>query len=110
MSLFREIMSIFIEEQEKVVPQQVSLHSMKEHYVQELEKVYFDDIFVGVEYGEIKTLLHLYKYQSRGVFALQFASLFGDMVDRFFEEEVEISRDNVKIVAVPMHWTRFFIR
>lgn len=110
MNLLTEIRDIFFETSEKISFQDVHLYSKKEHYFSELEEVYFDDIFIGMEYSAIKSSLYLYKYQSRMGFARDFCDIFLEMLSQFIRIYPNILSEKSACIPVPMHWSRYCIR
>lgn len=71
MSIFSAILSIFVDDmsKKKILPLQKSFFN---HYKQQLETIYFDEIIVACEYESIKFFLEEYKFHSERDYAEEF--------------------------------------
>lgn len=98
------ILSIFLD---PALPQDTSVHtrSLLQHYVVQLDEVFFDDILVATEYKYISHVLELYKFHSDRRFARVFAHMFLQIW-----KDSGVSLDGAVIVSVPMHWSRYWMR
>ena len=77
------------------------------HYHEEIESCMLDGIYVGSRYHNIVDMIEWYKYRSDR----QYVSIFGDILAKIIDRSISIrSKDDIGIVSVPMHWSRYIIR
>jgi predicted amidophosphoribosyltransferase len=79
--------------------------NLTEHYKKELHPCFLDVVLVGTPYSQIEKILERYKYFSNREYVDIFVDILSNIVEHAPKETVDIS-----IVAVPMHWTRYFFR
>ncbi len=107
MKFLEEFLSIFFDKNEQKNFKYSWLISKKEHYQKELEKIYFDDIFVAAEYEILRPKIESYKYRSEVRHVKDFASIFDLMIDDFI---VKNPQENIRLTPIPMHWSRYLTR
>lgn len=103
MSIFSQIASIFIDDfwssQKKYI--QKSIFSV---YKNQIDTIFFDDIFAIIEYNDIKKELEAYKFFSERHYSDMFTEMFSE-----FLHKNKIGNEYC-IISVPMHWSRYFMR
>ena len=84
-----------------------NIHSLQEHYQQELQPWYLDDVMVATTYESIKNKLEAYKYRSERDSGKGLAHYYVDI----FRQHVRHGEDvEWVMIPVPMHWSRYIIR
>lgn len=108
MSIFHDLYDIFFDE--KVSSPKILPMSKLEEYKNELEEVFFDEIFVATKYDEIKKILERYKFYSERNCSCELSTIFETIFVEQMSKFVEQNMQNWVITSVPMHWTRYFLR
>ncbi len=84
-----------------------TIHSLQEHYQQELQPWCLDDVIVATTYESIKKELEAYKYRSERHSGKGLVQYYIDI----FRQHVRHGEDaEWVVVPVPMHWSRYIIR
>lgn len=105
MKIFDLILDIFLENREKKVPKFVP-EDLTNHYIQELWSLDLDHVYIASRYSHIEDSISRYKYFSDR----SYGDILADMY-RVLLEFYEIPRDqNLAIVPIPMHWSRYILR
>lgn len=106
MSIFSDILSIFIDKNFSKNTK-VKSFSLLEKYKEELDEIYFDDIFVATYYENIKNKLEQYKFFSDRSLVAEFSDLFCWI---YVEQMSNFDKNDFYITSVPMYWSRYLIR
>ena len=83
-----------------------SPQELTEHYRTELDECYLDAIYVASSYRQARDIIETYKYKSDR----QCVSICVDLLAKLVEEYNIVPTQNVSLVGVPMHWSRYMIR
>jgi competence protein ComFC len=78
-----------------------------EHYQNEIQNIFLDDIYIEASYANIHSLLEGYKYRSEKDRWDKFAQILS--WSALFKVLSE-NKNKVCITPVPMHWSRYMIR
>lgn len=106
MSIFSDFLSIFVEKN-NFKKEEIKSFSLFEEYKKELWEVYFDEIFVATSYNNIQDELEKYKFFSDRNYSEYFSEIFTKI---FVEQMSNFDKNELCVVEVPMHWTRYFVR
>lgn len=106
MFIFSDILSIFIDKNFSKNTK-IKSFSLLEKYKEELDEIYFDDIFVATYYENIKNKLEQYKFFSDRSLVAEFSDLFCRI---YVEQMSNFDKNDFYITSVPMHWSRYLIR
>lgn len=109
MSIFSDILSIFVDKNFSKNSKNIEIKSFSllEKYKEELDEIYFDDIFVATYYENIKNKLEQYKFFSDRSLVAEFSDLFCRI---YVEQMSNFDKNDFYITSVPMHWSRYLIR
>lgn len=109
MSIFSDILSIFVDKNfsKNSKNTKIKSFSLLEKYKEELDEIYFDDIFVATYYENIKNKLEQYKFFSDRSLVVEFSDLFCRI---YVEQMSNFDKNDFYITSVPMHWSRYLIR
>lgn len=107
MKILRLIFDIFFEwtfqkDQGVVLP-----INLTQHYQQELQTLFFDELWVWWEYAHLESKIERYKYHSDRHISTEFVDILSKCVEvsNIFGEE-----QDWEIIPIPMHWTRYLLR
>ncbi len=107
MWIFKFLASIFFDSRHSPT-NTVSIQELGNHYRNELDQFYLDQIWVASEYKYTKEIIERFKYHSEREYAVQLSEYFialSNNCDVFPNDGTEWV-----IVPVPMHWSRYFMR
>lgn len=109
MSIFSDILSIFVDKNfsKNSKNTKIKSFSLLKKYKEELDEIYFDDIFVATYYENIKNKLEQYKFFSDRSLVAEFSDLFCRI---YVEQMSNFDKNDFYITSVPMHWSRYLIR
>lgn len=121
MWIFSDIYDIFFDSSPNFDIENISVDNFTDKYQQEIDNVYFDEIFVATTYKNIEILLERYKFYSDQSNYKIFWKIFQKTLRQIPEKlanNVDILSDNVEenfyknfvITSVPMFWGKFFTR
>ncbi len=109
MSIFFEaIKSIFFDTDTS--PQEDTIFTPQDltsHYREEIKDMAIDWVFVATTYNKIKESIEAYKYRSDRQYIWQYVDLLAKVVEKYSLTCIE---DDIAIISVPMHWSRYMIR
>lgn len=109
MSIFFEaIKSIFFDTDKNLEQDTIfAPQELTDHYRDELWDMAIDWVFVATSYNNIKESIEAYKYRSDRQHVWQYVDLLAKVVEKYSLSPIE---DDIVIVSVPMHWSRYMIR
>lgn len=105
MKIIGTLLDIFLENRERKSPSFLPL-DLTEHYRKELGDISIDAIYVATKYSEIEQSIARYKYSSERENVDLFVDLLSKLIQKY---EIQLE-DNILLVPVPMHWSRYFMR
>ncbi|MBC7498258.1 ComF family protein [Candidatus Gracilibacteria bacterium] len=79
---------------------------LTEHYRGELVYSTLDGVYIAANYSDISYTIEAYKYRSDR----QHVGEYVDLLARIVEKYDLLSHDDIALVSVPMHWSRYMIR
>ena len=105
MKIIGTLLDIFLENRERKSPSFLPL-DLTEHYRKELGDISIDAIYVATKYSEIEQSIARYKYSSERENVDLFVDLLSKLIQKY---EIQLE-DNILLVPVPMHWSRYCMR
>jgi ComF family protein len=79
---------------------------LTEHYRAELVDSTLDGVYIAANYSDISYTIEAYKYRSDRQHVWEYV----DLLARIIEKYALLSHDDIALVSVPMHWSRYMIR
>jgi ComF family protein len=102
MSIFFD-MSTYAEIQKDIFDPQ----DLTDHYKNEIQDMSLDGIYVATHYNDIRYTIEAYKYRSDRQHVWEYVDLLSKVVDLYWPFS---DPNDICIVAIPMHWSRYLIR
>ncbi len=79
---------------------------LTDHYRQELDDINLDGVYIASHYKDISYTIEAYKYRSDRQHVWEYVDILAKVVEQYDL----LSHDDVALVSVPMHWSRYIIR
>ena len=76
------------------------------HYKQEIADSALDGVYVAAHYKDISYTIEAYKYRSDRQHVWEYVNLLARVVEKYGL----LPDDDIALVIVPMHWSRYMIR
>lgn len=102
MSIFFD-MAIYGEEPKNIYSPQ----DLTEHYKKEIAWCELDWIYIAAHYKDISYSIESYKYRSDRQYVWKYVDLLSKIIDHYW---ILVWNENVVVMSVPMHWSRYMIR
>ncbi len=83
-----------------------SPQDLTEHYKQEMAESALDGVYIAAHYKDISYTIEAYKYRSDRQHVWEYV----DLLLRVIKQYILLSQDDIALVSVPMHWSRYMIR
>lgn len=105
MNFLSIIRSIFVEDdgEEPIV---FHPEDLMNHYKKELSELFLDAVYISTRYTLIERSLERYKFYSHR----EEKDIFVDLLSKCVAKYDLNQGNNISIVPVPMHWSRYFSR